>query len=300
MKKTTINSHDEGGDDREQGKPPRPDNVSGKNIVFKVEDGMDRRDVLCTIYQMRNMYRQLGDGFFTSLDVMNYIQHHQIAMWCERGNDVLDVCCGRGLMLPLLRYHRKNIGSYTGVDIAPENAVFLKQRVTDNKPIENPKDYYPFPVKFVESNVATMSDKLLPQKYDVIIYTSAIEHMHKDMGQASLHECRRVSKPGTILLLTCPNTPENQDGYDTQYAAHVYEWKRSELIAGLKAAGFQVVTEYGLMIDKTNLKNEAERLGIAKVVERLDKLIPSEWLLPVLAPLFPLQSKEIGFVCKAV
>lgn len=35
-----------------------------KQIVFRVEDDMNRKDILCTTYQMRNFYRQLGDGFF--------------------------------------------------------------------------------------------------------------------------------------------------------------------------------------------------------------------------------------------
>lgn len=45
-----------------------------KQIVYRVEDGMDRSKVLCTTYQMRNFYSQFRDGFFTNLDVMNYIQ----------------------------------------------------------------------------------------------------------------------------------------------------------------------------------------------------------------------------------
>lgn len=269
-----------------------------KKVVYRVEDGMNRQDILATTYQMRNFYRQLGDGFFSALDVMNYIQHQQVVKWCGKGHQVLDVCCGRGLLLPLLRYLRKEIGGYTGVDIEPNNAIWRSKRVTDGKPIE--KDYYPFPTHFVESNVAEMSAKLLPRKFDVIVYTSAIEHMHKDMGMASLYECRKVSKPGTLFYLTCPNTPEDKDGYDTQYRAHVYEWKRSELLEGLRQSGFEVVTEYGLLIDSQTLHKEGERLGLGPLVERLKKVIPNEWLLPVLAPMFPRQSKEIAFVARAI
>ena len=46
-----------------------------KEIVYRVEDGMDREKILCTTYQMRNFYMQFRDGFFTNLDVMIYIQH---------------------------------------------------------------------------------------------------------------------------------------------------------------------------------------------------------------------------------
>jgi len=259
---------------------------------------MDRREIEATTYQMRNFYRQLGDGFFSVLDTMNYIQHQQIVRWCKKGNHVLDVCCGRGLLLPMMRYERKDIGSYTGVDIRPKNAIWRFKRVTDGKPIK--EGYYPFPTTFIESNVGEMADKLLPKRFDVIVYTSSIEHMQKETGQASLVECRKVSKPGTILILTCPNTPEDQDGYNTQYAAHVYEWKRSELLDGLKEAGFQVITEWGILIDRKTLESEGERLGLKPLIDRISKFVPSEWLLPVFAPMFPHQAKEIAFLAKAV
>lgn len=269
-----------------------------RQVVYRVDPGMDRQDILCTTYQMRNFYRQLGDGFFSVLDVMNYIQHHQIVKWCKRGAHILDVCCGRGLMLPLLRYHAKEIASYTGVDIEPKNAIWRRKRVTDGKPV-NASEYYPFPTQFVQANVAEMANRL-GRKFNVIIYTSSIEHMHKDAGMASLIECRKVSTPGTIMVLTCPNTPEGQDGYDTQYRAHVYEWKRSELLEGLRIAGFEVVTEWGLLIGKRELKKQGKRLGILPLIERLEKFIPTEWLCPVFAPMFPRQSKEIAFLAKAI
>lgn len=271
--------------------------MKGK-IVHKVELGMDTRDILCTTYQMRNFYRQMRDGYFSTLDVMNYIQHHQITKWINPGNWVLDVCCGRGLMLPLLRYHAKEIGGYTGVDIKPSNAIFKTKRVTDGKPID-PDTYYPFPVEFVHANAAKMADHLRRQ-YHVIIYTSSIEHMHKDAGQASLEQCRKVSQPGAVLIITCPNTSEDQDGYDTQYAAHVYEWKRSELLTGLQVAGFEIITEWGLHINKRDLKAAAERRGLLPVIERIECFVPNEWLVPVFAPMFPKESREIGIIARAI
>lgn len=278
--------------------------MSEKQIVHRIENDMDRQDVLCTTYQMRNFFRQLGDGFFTPLDVMNYIQHHQVIKWVKSGNHLLDVCCGRGLLLPLLRYHAKNIGSYTGVDIEPKNATFLRKRVTDGKTFaamgKTLEEYYPFPVRFVHSNVAEMSEHLAGQQFDFLVYTSSIEHMHPDMGMRSLHECRKVARPGAVLFLTCPNTPEGQDGYDTQYRAHVYEWKRSELEAGLKAAGFEIITVYGLMIAKRALKKAAEKWGLLSLVERLEQFVPNDWLVSVFAPFFPDECKEIGFLAKAV
>ena len=62
-----------------------------KKIVFRVEDGMNREELLCTTYQMRNFYTQFKDGFFSNLDVMNYIQHFKAAQMAKRGDNVLDV-----------------------------------------------------------------------------------------------------------------------------------------------------------------------------------------------------------------
>lgn len=269
-----------------------------KRRVHKITDDIDRSDVLCTTYQMRNFYRQLHDGFFSTLDIFNYIQHHQIAHWCTPQAEVLDVCCGRGLMLPLLRYHAKHIAGYTGVDIEPRNAVFTSKRVPDGKPVDL-DTYYPFAVRFVEANVAEMAQALFPQRFNVLIYTSALEHMHPDAGLESLRQCRAVAAPGARLILTCPNTPEGQDGYNTQYRAHVYEWKRSEVLAGLEASGWRVITEYGLHMSKRVLKQEGERLGLLPLIERLEKFIPNEWLLPVFSPFFPHAAKELGYIAEA-
>src|SRR5262245_60988709 len=182
-------------------------------IVHRVEHGENRREVLATTYQMRNFYRQFGDGFFTRLDVFNYQSHHQIARWAAKrpGAHLLDVCCGRGLLLPLLRYHAKELGSYTGIDIEPRNATWTQgKRVTDGKPV--PGDYYPFPTAFVAGDVAN-ADQLLTGRYDLIVYTASIEHMHPDHGARSLRALRKLADPSSLMVLTAPNTPEEQDGY---------------------------------------------------------------------------------------
>lgn len=112
-----------------------------KDIVYRVEDGMDREKILCTTYQMRNFYMQFRDGFFTNLDVMNCIQHLAAAHMAKKGMNVLDVCCGRSLMLPLLRYYAKDIASYTGVDISKANIKEAMRGATAK--ISNPKTWPP-------------------------------------------------------------------------------------------------------------------------------------------------------------
>jgi ubiquinone/menaquinone biosynthesis C-methylase UbiE len=213
-------------------------------MVHRVEEGMDRQEILCTTYQMRNFYRQLGDGFFTNLDVMNFIQHLRAVQMMKPGWKVLDVCCGRGLLLPLIRWYRKDIGEYVGVDICEANVREAQTR-TAYKQIDH-ESYYEFAHRWVICSAAEMSERLAADHFDFAVYTSSIEHMHRDAGEQSLQECAKVLKPGAMLFLSCPNTPEGQDGYDTQYKAHVYEWKLSELRSALAVAGFVIEREYGL------------------------------------------------------
>jgi hypothetical protein len=143
-----------------------------------------------------------------------------------------------------------------------------------------------------------MRDHLESKSFDLIVYTAALEHMHFDTGRASLVECADLITVDGLLVLTCPRTPEDQDGYDTQYRAHVYEWKMSELTDTLDAIGFEICERWGLHATKTDIMKRARRMGHGQLVERIAKFVPSEWLVPVLAPAFPTIAKEIGLLCK--
>jgi 2-polyprenyl-3-methyl-5-hydroxy-6-metoxy-1,4-benzoquinol methylase len=267
-------------------------------IVHRIEADTDREDVLCTTYQMRNFYRQLGDGYFTNLDVMNYIQHLKAVQMMKPGWKVLDVCCGRGLLLPLIRWYRKEIGEYVGVDIREKNVREAQTR-TAYKQIDH-ETYYEFPHKWLICSVAEMSEHLPASHFDFAVYTSSIEHMHKEAGEQSLHECSKVVKPGARLFLSCPNTPEDQDGYDTQYKAHVYEWKLSELRLALRSAGFEIEREYGLVIGKRELQKAIEAQGeqVKLLLQPILDYLPTEFLTAALAPAFPVQSKEVLIVAR--
>lgn len=292
-----------------------------RQVVHRVEDDMDRQTIEATTYQMRNPFKQLRDGYFTALDVFNYMHHHWIAKQARPGDLVLDVCCGRGIMLPLLRYHAAEIAGYVGVDLEPANAEWLTRRVTDGRPLEelkNPKadgkpytreTYYPFPTHFVESNAAAMAQPVADltsaygdgfdppiRGFDLIIYTQSIEHMHPNAGHASLEQCTRLAADGCRLILSGPNTPPDQDGYDTRYRAHVYEWKRQELLDALQATGWTVEREWGLTIGKRALDAHTAGTELASALAILQDCVPNEWLMPVLAPLFPEACDEIAIL----
>lgn len=267
-----------------------------KRVVYKVEKGENTEDILATTYQMRNFYRQFADGFFSTLDVMNYIQHQVIA---NKARGVLvDVCCGRGLMLPLLRYQKK-ITKYIGVDISEKNIDEARKGCVRNgvygKPVDDELDsYYPFEVEWINSLVSRMTEHIEENSVDFIVYTSAIEHMHKDEGGTSLEQCYKIMKPGATMYISCPNT--EGDGYDVQYkGAHIYEWKYDELKQKLLALGFSIEKEIGILLDAKTM----EALYMDNPLYRqLHDYLPAMWLEPILAVPYPKEAREMMFICR--
>ncbi len=287
--------------------------IGPTRIVHKITDDIDPAEVLCTTYQMRNFYAQFGDGLITSLDVMNFIQHHKAAIMARSGQKVLDVCCGRGLMLPLLRWYRPKIKAWIGVDIWPQNYLeatrrsatkdIRDKRLAPNSILGEGEPYYPFEVHYVESNVASMAEPLIELGHapvDFVIYTAAIEHMQRDAGAQSLVECYKVMRPGSEMLLTSPNTPDKEDPYDTQYAAHLYEWPRDELLEVAREAGFTLVVEFGLVAKVTGYREQVEAYypHLLEVYDSLSQFMPSTWLHSTFPILTPLIADEIAFILR--
>lgn len=274
-----------------------------KKIVYKREDGQDPRDIKCTTYQMRNFYAQFADGFFSNLDWMNYIQHYAVARMAKKGASVLDVCCGRSLLLPLLRYYAGDIEKYTGVDICEKNINEAKggaSRAARGKKLtpEELEKYYPFKTEWLLHDVATMSEVVPEASQDLVVYTSALEHMHKEFGAKSLEECFKVMKDSGVMFLSCPNTPGN--GFDVQYAAHVYEWGYDELKQELERIGFHIEHEVGLVMSAADMKAMVEELpqDLQKFYKTMGKYLPTSLMTVLMGIPYPKKSKEILFICR--
>jgi len=272
--------------------------TESRKIVHKIEEGMNPSEVYCTTYQMRNFYAQFADGFFSSLDVMNYIQHHAAVKRMGKGQRILDVCCGRGLLLPLIRYYKPGIQEYVGVDIS-ENNIGEQLRRSGVKKIENMDDYYPFKISHVICSVEDMQNYLEDNSFDFIVYTSAIEHMQKEVGQKSLENCFRLLKPGGEMFLSCPNTVNKKDPYDTQYAAHIYEWNINELRLAVEKIGFAIEEEYGLVAKVRDFEKwvESQDSQIKDWYMTLKRYMPSAWLMALVPILYPDASAEVLLIC---
>ena len=269
-----------------------------RKIVYKVEDGVDPREVYCTTYQMRNFFKQMADGFYSSLDVMNYIQHQAAVDRMRKGDRILDVCCGRGLLLPLIRWYKRDIAEYVGVDICEKN-MKEQERRSGAKEIDG-LEYYEFPVTHILSSCEEMTDHLEAGSFDGIVYTSAIEHMQKEVGYRSLEECFTLLKDGGWLFLSCPNTTEKKDPYDTQYAAHLYEWDLDELTSAVEKVGFHIEDTFGLVGKVRDFESyiAEQSLPEQETYHRLKKYLPTKWLMSFLPVLYPEGAAEVLLICR--
>jgi 2-polyprenyl-3-methyl-5-hydroxy-6-metoxy-1,4-benzoquinol methylase len=275
-----------------------------RKIVFKVDEGEDPSSIYATTYQMRNFFRQFADGFFSSLDVMNYIQHHKAVTMMKKGAKVLDVCCGRGLLLPLMRYYARDVAKYVGVDIHEANINEQKRRSGAKDITGKFPDYYPFPIEHLICSCEDMDQHLEHGSFDMIVYTSAIEHMQKEVGFRSLQNCFNLLKPDTgILYLSCPNTRDKKDPYDTQYAAHLYEWDLDELSEALGSVGFKIVDTFGLVGKVKDFETfihslPADDAILRDIYFRLKMYLPSAWLMAIWPILFPAAAAEVLIFAK--
>jgi ubiquinone/menaquinone biosynthesis C-methylase UbiE len=248
---------------------------------------------------MRNFFAQFSDGFFSSLDVMNYIQHHAAVLRMKEGYRVLDVCCGRGMLLPLIRYYAPKIKEYIGVDISEEN-IREQLRRSGVKKIDDASTYYPFKLTHIISSVEDMDEKIEENSIDYIVYTSAIEHMQKEVGYKSLQNCFKVLKENRTMFLSCPNTSEKEDPYDTQYAAHIYEWPLEELRQAVREVGFEIKQEYGLVAKVRKFEEWMEKQGrdnpLLQNYKKLEEYLPKQWLMSFMPILFPEAADEVLLV----
>lgn len=268
-------------------------------IVHRIDDGIDRREVLCTTYQMRNCFKQFADGVASELDVHCYFQHAFAAELCPKNGRVLDMCCGRGLLIPFLRYSAKaKCSLYVGVDIHPKNAVWVEGR-DPRRPNEEKCDWG-FDVRFVESNVDAMVSALRNDGlnvFDLIVYTSAIEHMQPTSQFESLKQAREVVARNGLMYLSCPITEKGRDGYQTQFKAHVYEPRRNELLDWLDESGWEVERSIGLSTSCARFRAGLTGKELSGA-EYIYSIMPRSQALPTIAALYPRIAAEMAFICR--
>lgn len=241
---------------------------------------------------MDNFYQTLSHGLVKPSGIMNYIQHLYIAEKCQNFAKVLEVCCGRGLILPLLNRYGKNIQQYVGLDLSSEN---LKEA---KKEKQLRCEHLYFECEFLQGNAIYLSN-LLKDKFDAVIYTSSIEHMEKDDGVKSIEEIAKVLYKGGYLFLSTPRTKRQQK---IQYRVHIYEWDYEEVRECLAKNNFEIVEEIGLLppndLGCEKLLEEKFGKGAGKWLEDLRAKLPEAFISTIMAASIPESSKEILYICK--
>lgn len=247
--------------------------------------------------QMDNFYQAFAAGAVKPTSVMNFMQHLVIAQGCRPDDWVLDVCCGRALQVPILKSVAPDIGGYLGLDISTENIQEASQviRYGDGLPPS-------FSCQFVQGD-ATVDLTRLNRLFDVIAYTSALEHMEKEAGRASLQQVALVLHPQGTFYLSTPNTPGGLGPKKLQHPrAHVYEWNRHEVEEELTRIGLTITDCYGLLSPDAALITETLKTrfgsGASAWFEEMRKSVPSPFLGPLVASALPEIATELLYVCR--
>ncbi|MGW6388974.1 class I SAM-dependent methyltransferase [Streptomyces sp. NPDC055103] len=245
--------------------------------------------------QMDDFYAALARGEAKPTGLMNLMQHLIATERCADGAKVLDVCCGRGLALPLLHRYAPKTGRYVGLDISPDNLSEARTRLTGLR-----EEYgSPFPVEFVECDVAAPWPQL--PLFDLAIYTSALEHLPHDLGVKSLHSTAAALAPGGVLFLSTPQA-FGPPPRPLQYRVHVYEWAREEVEQAVEGAGLVVDDVIGLLPPAPDqvAAELGERYGTGAVAwyRDLAARVPSALLDTVSAVAVPDAATELLYVCR--
>lgn len=245
--------------------------------------------------QMDDFYQALGRGEAKPSGLMNLLQHLIVAEQCAPNSRVLDVCCGRGLALPLLYRYAPTIEGYVGLDISADNLDEARER------IEALRATYgaPFPVDLVECDVAQPWPAL--PSFDVALYTSALEHLPFELGVQSLRNTAAALAPGGVLYLSTP-AAVGPPPRPLQYRVHVYEWSRDEVEQVIGEAGLVVENVLGLLPPAPDLLAAAlaDRYGDAAAAWYRDLVerVPKALLDAVSAVAAPEVATELLYVCR--
>jgi SAM-dependent methyltransferase len=248
-----------------------------------------------SINQMDDFYQALSWGQVKPTGIMNYVQRLHIAQRCPSGATLIDVCCGRGLQLPVLYRYAPHLGRYIGLDIAAAHLEEAAQRADELDRHYGPR---PFTVEFLACDVAEGWPALPPGQ--VVVYTSALEHLPRERAIASLRHTAAAMAADGRLYLSTPNNPGDPPR-PLQHGVHVHEWNTTELLPILDDAGLTVAEMIGLLPAPDSQMNTAlsQRFGpgAAAWYAHLRETVPAPFLDAVAAAMVPEVAAEVLYVC---
>ncbi|MCE0536048.1 class I SAM-dependent methyltransferase [Kineosporia rhizophila] len=251
--------------------------------------------------QMDDFYAALARGEAKPSGLMNLLQHLIVAENAAPNARVLDVCCGRGLALPLLYRYAPTIAGYVGLDISSDNLDEARERIKDLSAQYGD----PFPVELIQCDVS----EPWPEQpggpdlaaFDVALYTSALEHLPFELGAQSLRTTAAALAPGGVLYLSTP-AAVGPHPRPLQYRVHVYEWSREEIQQVISDAGLVIEDVIGLLppdpqVLATDLSNQFGPAAAAWY-QHLSARVPKALLDTVSAVAVPDTATELLYVCR--
>ena len=249
-----------------------------------------------SVNQMDDFYAALAAGQVKPTGIMNYIQRLFIAERCGPGARVIDVCCGRGLQLPVLYRYAPHIACYLGLDITQAHLDEARARAAE---LDDAHGARPFEISLAQCDVAGAWPPCLPA--DVIIYTSALEHLPRDAGAASLRHAAGHSP--TEGRCTFPRrTPPAIRRACSSMACTSMSGKTANCGAVLAGTGLTVTDAIGLLppLPQTTVQILARQYGpgAADWYTRLAQTIPEPFLATVSAAALGPAAAEIMYVCQ--
>lgn len=245
--------------------------------------------------QMDDFYAALSRGEAKPSGLMNLLQHLIVAEKCAPNARVLDVCCGRGLALPLLCRYAPKIAGYVGLDISADNLGEARDRCGALRATYGDL----FPVDLIECDVAQPWPTL--PAFDVVLYTSALEHLPFEFGAQSLRNTAAVLAPGGVLYLSTP-AAVGVPPRPLRYRVHVYEWSRAEVERLVVGAGLIIEDVMGLLPPVPDVLASAltDRYGRAAAdwYRDLVERVPQALLDAVSAVAVPDVATELLYICR--
>lgn len=209
------------------------------------------------------------------------LRYGHIVNRVKKGYKMLDIGCGQDAPVANSMGASMSVPSeYIGIDL--------------NRTVKYPdnKQY----VSFLLNQDFTSNDCLKDKKYlsyfNLIICLECFEHMSMDKGRKLLKKAYEYLKPSGQLLFS---TPVYCSSYGTA-KNHINEITKSEIETEFHRAGFIVKEQYGMNINKRDLKKVIDK-DIKLAYNKLEKFFGPEILGTIFAAMYPEASRNIFHVC---
>lgn len=214
--------------------------------------------------------------------LLRYMSQFQMVKRTDMYTNVLDLgaanCCAAHLYASKAMQHigREAI-NYTGVEIDPN----IKQQ-------PEPDASCIIGFELIIADLVEEWTWAKDRTWDVVWYTSCIEHVPYEKALYTLQQARRVCPDGKMFLAT----PAPLYGSRVWPDSHDHEFTREEMRELITEAGWEIEDEWGQYRD---LRKDKWRAPEYKI---LANRIGSGFAKAVCSALYPEHSEELSWICK--